>query len=60
MNNELYEGRCDGVLRKTTRNRAGEVDPATLRVRTNLHPDYGYGYLAEVPIHLTGEEDIPR
>lgn len=59
MLGELDEGRSDGVIRKRDRNRAGEVDPATSMVRTNLHDDYGYGTFVE-GTHYTGEEYLPR
>lgn len=59
MNAELDQGRSDGVVRKREPNRSGEVDPATSTVRTNLHPDYGYGTFNE-GAHYTGEEMLPR
>ena len=59
MNAELDQGRSDGVVRKRDRNRAGEVEPATNMVRSNLHADYGYGTFNE-GAHYTGEELLPR
>ena len=59
MNAELDQGRSDGVMRKRDRNRAGEVDPETNMVRSNLHADYGYGTFTE-GAHYTGEEMLPR
>lgn len=59
MNYELDQGRSDGTMRKTHRNRAGEVDPATDMVRSQLHADYGYGTFME-GAHYTGEEGLPH
>lgn len=60
MNLELAEGRGDGTMRKQSPDRGGVVDPATERVRTHLHPDYGYGLPGAEAEHYTGEESLPR
>lgn len=60
MNAELAAGRSDGSLRKSNPDRCGEIDAATVNARSNLHPDYGYGYVGWEGEYYTGEEYLPR
>lgn len=65
MTAELYEGRCDGMVKKIARNRGGEVDAGTFNARGTLSDNYysmGDRYsLTEVGETLMhGDEALPR
>ena len=60
MNRDLDEGLTDGKYKKrATRERGGQIDPATLMNRRDLN-DIWYGVHAEAPIKVRPDGKVAR